>query len=92
MSERSTQAPVKIRYFAWVREKTGRAEESISLPPTVGTVAELVTWLRTRGPEFEEAFRSGQVVRAAIDHVHAKPEAPLGNAREIAFFPPVTGG
>ena len=92
MSESSVQVPVKLRYFAWVREKTGRAEESIHLPPDIGTVAELVTWLRSRGPEFEDAFRAGHVVRAAIDHVHAKPEARLGSAREIAFFPPVTGG
>lgn len=92
MTERTAGSTVKLRYFAWVREKTGRAEESIILPATVATVGELIAWLKSRGPEFEEAFRAGHVVRAAIDHVHAKPEAKLGGAREIAFFPPVTGG
>jgi molybdopterin synthase sulfur carrier subunit len=83
---------IKLRYFAWVREKTGRAEEDVILPGSVATVADLVAWLKSRGPEFEEAFRRQNVVRAAIDHTHVKPEASLAGAREIAFFPPVTGG
>jgi molybdopterin synthase sulfur carrier subunit len=83
---------VKILYFAWVREKTGKAEEFVDLPAGIGTVAELVTWLRQRGPEYAEAFAQPSVVRAAIDQVHVKPSASLAGAREIAFFPPVTGG
>lgn len=83
---------VKIRYFAWVREKTGRGEETIVLPGDVETVSDLVAWLKTRGPEFEAAFASAGTVRAALDHLHAKPDAQIGAAREIAFFPPVTGG
>lgn len=92
MTHRDTSPPIKLRYFAWVREKTGRAEEDIVLPGSVATVAELVDWLKTRGPEFEDAFQRPDVVRAAVDHVHAKPSASLAGAREIAFFPPVTGG
>jgi molybdopterin synthase sulfur carrier subunit len=93
MPDRTTSSPsIKLRYFAWVREKTGRAEEDIVLPGSVSTLAELVAWLKSRGPEFEDAFRRPNVVRAAIDHTHAKPEASLAGAREIAFFPPVTGG
>jgi len=93
MPEQMTSNPsIKLRYFAWVREKTGRAEEEIVLPGSIATVAELITWLKARGPEFEEAFRRPNVVRAAIDHTHAKPEASVVGAREIAFFPPVTGG
>jgi len=83
---------VKIRYFAWVREKTGKTEEVLDLPAGVATVAELVTWLRSRGPEYAEAFTRADVIRAAIDQVHVKPTASLAGAREIAFFPPVTGG
>ena len=83
---------VKIRYFAWVREKTGKAEEVLDLPGNVRTVAELVTWLKGLGPEYAEAFARAEVIRAAIDQAHVKPTASLAGAREIAFFPPVTGG
>ena len=84
--------PVKIRYFAWVREKTGKAEEVLDLPASVRTVAELVAWLKGLGPEYAEAFARAEVVRAAVDHAHVKPSASLAGAREVAFFPPVTGG
>lgn len=88
----ATSQTLKILYFAWVREKTGRASEDVVVPAGVATVAELVAWLRTRGPEFESAFARPEVVRAAVDQAHVKPEAPIAGAREIAFFPPVTGG
>lgn len=81
-----------IHYFAWVREKVGRASETVELPASVSTIADLVTWLRTRGPEYVEAFAHPEVVRAAIDREHVKPSAAIAGAREIAFFPPVTGG
>jgi sulfur-carrier protein len=84
--------PVKIRYFAWVREKIGKAEEVLDLPPGIETVADLVMWLKGLGPEYAEAFARADVVRAAIDQAHVKPTASVGGAREIAFFPPVTGG
>ncbi len=83
---------VKLLYFAWVREKIGRGSEEITLPDDIATVADLVAWLKTRGPEFSEAFARPNVVRAALDKAHVKPDAPIAEAREIAFFPPVTGG
>jgi molybdopterin synthase sulfur carrier subunit len=83
---------VKLLYFAWVREKVGCADEEILLPAGVATVADLVGWLKSRGPQFGEAFARPELVRAAIDKVHVKPAAALSGAREIAFFPPVTGG
>lgn len=83
---------ITLRYFAWVREKAGVAEERVVLPDGVVTVADLVAWLKTRGPEFAEAFARDAVIRAAIDHKHVKPAAAVAGAREIAFFPPVTGG
>ena len=83
---------VKIVYFAWVRERIGKAEETVELPAGVATIADLVAWLRTRGPEYTNAFAKPEVVRAAIDQTYAKPAASLAGAREIAFFPPVTGG
>lgn len=85
-------AQVKLLYFAWVREKVGRAEETVDVPAGIGDVAGLVQWLRSRGEEYENAFADPQTVRAAIDQQHVKPEAGIADAREIAFFPPVTGG
>ncbi len=83
---------VTIRYFAWVREKTGRSEERVLLPSDVLTVADLIEWLKQRGPEFDNAFQQPQAIRAALDRVHVKPDAAIGAAREIGLFPPVTGG
>lgn len=84
--------PVTLLYFAWVREKVGRAREELVLPASVATVAELVAWLRSRGPEYENAFARGDIIRAAVNQTHVKPASSIAGAREIAFFPPVTGG
>lgn len=84
--------PVKLVYFAWVRERIGRPEEDVELPSEVASVADLVRWLKTRGEEYDYAFENEAVVRAAIDHTHVPPEASIAGAREIAFFPPMTGG
>jgi len=83
---------MKIRYFAWVRERVGKPEEEIEVPPGVGTVDELVTWLSGRGEEYAYAFENPKVIRAAIDRAHVRPDAPIKGAGEIAFFPPMTGG
>jgi molybdopterin synthase sulfur carrier subunit len=83
---------VKLVYFAWVRERVGRPEEEVEPPAGVATVADLVRWLKGRGEEYAYAFENEGVVRAAVDRVHAKPDAPLAGAREVAFFPPMTGG
>ena len=83
---------MKLVYFAWVRERIGKADEEVSLPDDLATVGDLVAWLKGRGEEYAYAFENERVVRAAIDRVHARPETPLANAREIAFFPPMTGG
>ncbi len=83
---------VKLVYFAWVRERVGKADEDVELPDGIATVADLVRWLKTRGEEYEYAFENEAVVRAAIDHTHVKPDTAIASAREIAFFPPMTGG
>jgi molybdopterin synthase sulfur carrier subunit len=83
---------MRLLYFAWVKEKAGIAAEDIDPPPDVATVAELIDWLKARGPEFANAFARSEVIRAAIDHTHVRHDAPIRGAREIAFFPPVTGG
>lgn len=83
---------MRILYFAWVRERAGTAEEEIELPETVETVGDLIGWLRTRGPEFEYAFSDLRAIRSAVDQTHVPLDASVRGAREIAFFPPVTGG
>lgn len=83
---------MKLLYFAWIRERTGRAEEVVEPPSDTRTLAELITWLKTRGEEYEFAFENETVVRAAIDRTHATLDASIEDAREIAFFPPMTGG
>ena len=83
---------VKLLYFAWVREKVGKPEETIELPAHLTTISDLLAWLRSRGPEYAAAFERADVIRAAIDRAHVKPSARLEGASEIAFFPPVTGG
>ena len=83
---------MRLLYFAWVKEKVGHASEEVAIPENVATVAELIAWLNSRGPEFANAFEREQVIRAAIDQSHVRHDARIGAAREIAFFPPMTGG
>jgi sulfur-carrier protein len=83
---------VKVRYFAWVRERVGKAEEEIDPPPDVATVGELVAWLARRGEGYAYAFENPKVIRSAIDKIHVLANARIEGAREIAFFPPMTGG
>jgi sulfur-carrier protein len=83
---------MKIRYFAWVRERIGKAEEMVEPPPSVRTIDELMTWLAQRGESYAYAFERPGIIRAAIDHAHVRPDAAIAGAGEIAFFPPMTGG
>ena len=83
---------MRVLYFAWVKDKVGVTEEEIQPPAGVVTIAELIDWLKARGPEFAEAFAKSEVIRAAIDRIHVRHDAKIIGAREIAFFPPVTGG
>jgi len=83
---------VTVKYFAWVRERIGKAEETVTLPEAVATVGDAIAWLKLRGEGYAAAFERDDVIRAAIDHSHASHDAPLRGAREIAFFPPMTGG
>lgn len=83
---------MKVLYFAWLRERIGIGEEDLELPEDVQTVGQLIGWLQARGPEFESAFSRPEIIRAAIDQTHVGHDRELAGAREIAFFPPVTGG
>jgi len=83
---------VKVKYFAWVRERIGIAEETVEPPASVHPVDDLIGWLSGRGETYAYAFETPGVIRAAIDHAHVKPDAVIAGAHEIAFFPPMTGG
>lgn len=83
---------MKLRYFAWVRERIGKPEEEIELPAGILTIADLLDWLALRGEEYAHAFDNPKVIRAAIDRAHVRPDTAIAGAREIALFPPMTGG
>ena len=94
--DKSTSAdtvPVKLIYFAWVRERVGRSDETVTLPPEIQSISALMSWLAARGPEYAEVFATKKdIIRAAINQTHVAPDTSLTGAKEIAFFPPVTGG
>ena len=83
---------MKVLYFAWVRERVGKPEEDVTLPASVATIGDLIAWLSGRGEGYAHAFENPRVIRAAIDRAHVPVDATIAGAREIAFFPPMTGG
>ena len=82
----------KLKYFAWVRERIGMAEEEIELPANVRTASDLLTFLAGRGQGFAEALRQPKVIRVAVNQEHVAHDELIAGAREIALFPPMTGG
>ena len=83
---------MRLRYFAWVRERVGKPDEELDVPAGIATVGELMRWLAGRGEEYAHAFENPNVIRAAIDRAHVRADTKLAGAKEIAFFPPMTGG
>lgn len=83
---------INIAYFAWVRERMGCGAEQVDIPDTLTTIADLLLWLAARSATGAAAFADSAKIRAAIDGVMVGPDARLAGAREIALFPPVTGG
>lgn len=81
---------LEILYFAWVRERVGVPRESVQT--NAATVAELVRELSTREERYALAFSDLSALRVAIDQDLAEFDSPLAGAREVAFFPPMTGG
>lgn len=81
-----------ILYFAWVREMIGRDEERIERPSSDATVADLIDALSDRGGGYAEALADRTRVRVALDQTFVPLDTLLGEARELAIFPPVTGG
>lgn len=83
---------MKAVYFAWVRERVGKLDETLAPPPEVTTVGGLIAWLARQGDNYAYAFENPRIIRAALDQLHVRHDAPIAGAREIAFFPPMTGG
>ncbi len=83
---------ITILYFAWLRERTGTAEETLALPAGTTTVADLIALLASRGPGHATAFQNRRTVRCAVNQEFAEPATVLKAGDEVAFFPPVTGG
>ena len=83
---------MNILYFAWVRQKVGRAGEEVAPPPEVNTVAALVDWLAAQSPGHASAFANRATIRCAVNQEFATPDAAVAMGDEIAFFPPMTGG
>ena len=81
---------LRVRYFAWLRERVGAPSEEIETG--AATVAELVAELAAREPRYALAFADLKAVRVAVDQELAELGAPIAGAREVAFFPPMTGG
>lgn len=85
-------ADLTIVYFAWVREAIGRDEERVARPAPDSSVADLVAMLAARGGGYAEALGDPARLRAAIDQRFVPLDSLIGDAREVALFPPVTGG
>ncbi|MCG8357551.1 MAG: molybdopterin converting factor subunit 1 [Kiloniellales bacterium] len=83
---------MKLLYFAWLKTKTGVAEEDVSPPAEVTNVAELLDWLKARGPGHAEALADLAAIRVAVNQEYARPGDPVRPGDEVALFPPVTGG
>ena len=83
---------IELLYFAWVRERIGLDGECVEPPAGITTMGDLIDWLAARGGGYASAFADRQRLRAAIDQRFADFDEAIVGAREIALFPPVTGG
>jgi molybdopterin synthase sulfur carrier subunit len=83
---------MKLLYFAWLRTRIGKAEETLDPPSSVSSVAELIEWLKSRGPSYAEALKNPKLVRVAVNREYVTFDQTIKPDDEIALFPPVTGG
>lgn len=83
---------MKILYFARIRQIAGKSSEEVDVPASVATVADLISHLSARDEAVAAALAERRTLRAAVDQTHVALDAPIAGAREVAFFPPVTGG
>ncbi|MGE0501297.1 MAG: molybdopterin converting factor subunit 1 [Rhizobiaceae bacterium] len=83
---------MRLIYFAWVRERIGVADEEVDLPAAVKTVGDLLQWLRARGDGYAAALSNPKAIHVAINQEHVDHRETVAGAREVALFPPMTGG
>jgi molybdopterin synthase sulfur carrier subunit len=83
---------MKLRYFAWLRQKIGRSEETLQPPASVTNVAELLSWLEMLGPGYQAALADRKSIRVAVNQDYVGASHPVRPGDEVALFPPVTGG
>jgi molybdopterin synthase sulfur carrier subunit len=83
---------ITLLYFAWVREAVGVDSEQITLPAHITTVSALLDHLATQSPGHAAALADRTRIHVAVDQQFANAETPITGAKEIAIFPPVTGG
>lgn len=83
---------MKILYFARIRQIAGRSSEEVEVPASVATVSDLIEHLSARDEAVAAALAERRTLRAAVDQNHVALDASIIGAREVAFFPPVTGG
>ena len=83
---------MKILYFALLRERLDRAEEEVTPPASVKTIADLIGWLRAREEAADLAMSQPEIIGAAIDAKKVPHTALISGAKTVALFPPMTGG
>lgn len=83
---------MNIKYFSWIRETVGKAEENLAKPDIVATVSDLLDHLCTISDSHAEALKERVFIKVAVNHAHADHSTTITDADEIAIFPPVTGG
>lgn len=83
---------LQLIYFAWCKEKIGLSQEALSVPKSIKTVSDLISWLAERGAGYSEVFANPEMLRSAVNHEHVHGQWTLKAGDEVAFFPPVTGG
>ncbi len=87
-----TKNGVKVHYFSWIRERVGMGEETVNLPDSVETVSQMLQWMQGRNDQFAAALEFPDIIRVALDQQHVEHDQRLDSPREIALFPPMTGG
>lgn len=83
---------LNVVYFSWVKERIGREQDCIDCPENVETVGQILEYLQSKDAVYQDVFADLKKLRFALDQDFVGLEAPLGTAKELAIFPPVTGG
>jgi len=84
---------ITLNYFAWLRERVGMGSEQVELPADVKTIDDLFEWFDKRDEQFSPISENRELIQVAIDQQHVQDrKSPIGKAKEIALFPPMTGG